>query len=392
MRVSIDHIRTHIEELTEKIGPRVMGSREDQMAMDYIVGLLQELRVETRTHQIGCPCWQHRETSLTLGPSGESIPAQGCQFSASCDIVGEVVLADTMDKANNAAVHGRICMMPAGIAANVTERNIAALALEARGAMGLIVNREHTHPDAFDGKIVREPDLRRMPVACVSGRAAERILSSHPPLRLAIDASFWWGHTSNIEAVIPGTRPGRIFLTAHHDTGAGSPGATDDGVSVAILLEVARLFSEQASPCELRIVFTGAHERLGQGSQDYVRGNKELVKDASLELNFDGIGAKTGSPTALVCGPENLIERLEQVLAPRGPWELKPQEFKTFRGDAGPFADEGLPAVWLRTPPKDPMYRLGHTQLDDTAAIDLNVTHVAAQAAVEVIRSEFWKS
>ncbi len=388
MGISIGRIKGHIEKLVTHIGPRTMGSREDQSTMDYITGLLREWGCDVRLHTISCPCWQHRGTSLTLLGSGQSLPAQACQFSAACDIAGEILPIGSPSEANNAPVAGKICLMHAGIDGSVTQRCLIALALEARGAKGLIVNSNHSHPDAFDGKIVREPDLRRMPVASVSGNAARRIIDSGSPVRLQIDASFWHGTTCNIQAVIPGSGPGRIFLTAHHDTGAGAPGAVDNGAGTAILLELARLFAGETPPCELRFVFCGGHERLGQGSLDYVRDNPELLEDAIMNLNLDGVGQKQGPLTALVSAPEPFTDRFVRIPGIDGVWNVTPVDEITIDSDATAFAQKGLPAISLNTLSEH--FHYGHTQFDDMDALDMELVDTAARAALEIIGSQFW--
>jgi len=334
MNISLERIESHLRTLVEDIGPRPMGSSEDQMAMNYITGVLQEDGCEALFHEVTCPCWQHRSSSLVLLATGESLPAQGCQYSTACDTAGDVVPIKTLDEINNAPVAGRICLLPAGFPGGPTQMNIIALALEARGAEALIVDRNHAHPDAFDGKIVREPDLRRMPVACVSQNVAKRILASRSSLRLCIDAGFWHGHTFNIQGVIPGEGPGRVFLAAHHDTGAGSPGASDNGSGVAIQLEMARLFSSCPPPCELRFLFTGAHERLGQGAQDYVRDHAELFEDAVMELNFDCIGPTDGSPVVQVSAPETFAEKFGDSLSADCAWRVDTLDAGKIGGDA----------------------------------------------------------
>ena len=389
MTISPERLNAHTRKLADDIGPRTMGSLEDQAAIDYIVDQLEACGCEVGYHEIICPCWQHRSTSLELVATGESIPAQGCQFSVACDVTGEVVHATTPDALNNAPVAGKICLAPTGVlGGNIGLLNIMALALEARGAAGLIVDRDHRHPDAYDGKIVREPDLRRMPVACVSKRGARRILASQSPVRLQIDASFWHGHTHTVVCPIEGSGPGRIFLAAHHDTGAGSPGAVDDGSSVAILLELARLFSEETPPCELRFLFTGAHERLGQGSKDYVRDNPDLIQSSSCELNFDGVGDLGGSPTVNVWGRVGFDARLEPVLRD-GPWQIRSVEADRMGADAGAFTMAGLPSVYFQTPPQEG--NLFHTQLDDMSSVNLDLVTQCAETTADVIRSGFWR-
>ncbi|MBN1675056.1 MAG: M28 family peptidase [Kiritimatiellae bacterium] len=393
MKASGERIEGYLRQLVEEIGPRNMGSREDQAAIDCIAGLLREWGHDPRLHEVACPCWQHRETRLTLLARAEEIPAQACQFSAACDIAGDIVPVDTPEAANNAPVAGKVCLMPAGMpgAGGVTLQNLVALALEARGALGLIVDRRHARRDAFDGKIVREPDLRRMPVACVSAESAAGIRASGSPVRLYIDASFWHGHTFNIEAVIAGAGPGRLFLTAHHDTGAASPGACDNGTGVAILLEVARVLAGERPPCEVRLLFTGAHERAGQGSHDFVRENKPLLADALLTMNFDGVGAAGGVLTAAATVPEPMRLALADVMRHVADWEV-PAIAKQ-GSDGGPFAAQGVPTAWFRTPRRtpDPAGSLAHTQFDDLARVDTELVRTTAETALEIIRSGWWR-
>ena len=346
MTISPERLDAHTRKLADDIGPRTMGSLEDQAAIDYIVDQLEACGCEVGYHEIICPCWQHRSTSLELVATGESIPAQGCQFSVACDVTGEVVHATTPDALNNAPVAGKICLAPTGVlGGNIGLLNIMALALEARGAAGLIVDRDHRHPDAYDGKIVREPDLRRMPVACVSKRGARRILASQSPVRLQIDASFWHGHTHTVVCPIEGSGPGRIL-------------------------------------------FTGAHERLGQGSKDYVRDNPDLIQSSSFELNFDGVGDIGGSPTVKVWGPEGFDARLEPVLRD-GPWQIRSVEADRMGADAGAFTMAGLPSVYFQTPPQEG--NLFHTQLDDMSSVNLDLVTQCAETTADVIRSGFWR-
>ena len=64
------------------------------------------------------------------------------------------------------------------------------------------------------------------------------------------------------------------IIVAHYDTVSTSPGARDNSASVAILLEIARYFSENAPipGCELRLVFLGSEENGYHGAQAYTRG------------------------------------------------------------------------------------------------------------------------
>jgi len=372
-------LQKHLNELVVKIGPRVMGSREDQAAIDYIVGLLDKWNVKTRLHEFQSPCWQHEKTSLRIAGTSRDLTAHACQYSEPCDLVGEVVHLESLNMVNNDPVRDRVCLIPAGVGKIVTDLNIVALALQARGAKALIVDRQHVRPNAYDGKIVREPDLRRMPVVCASHTSAKKILKERRPVRLRIEAYYFEGATCNIEATIPGKGDGRVFVTAHRDTGAGAPGATDATGGLAIALEIARALAAEQPPYETRILFTGAHERLGMGAVHYAADHELLLADARQLVNLDGIGAKTSSPVASVEGDEEYAKRLKVFARAHQPLKLAAKD--GLGGDVRPFADRGVNATWLRQPPKDHRYRVGHTQFDDMNAIAIaNVEQIGRMA------------
>ena len=391
MEITAERLHAHVRHLAEQIGPRMAGSREDQRGMDYIAAQLRSFGLEPEYHRLDSPCWEHRSTELTLVSSGESLPAQGCQFSVACDVTGDVVVLESLNEVNNDEVAGKVCLLSFDVPGDVTGRNLMALALEARGAAVLIVDRRHLRPDAYDGKYVREPDLRSMPVACVSRQVAEAIRAADSPLRLAIDASFWWGHTYNIEAVIPGSGEGRVFIGAHHDSAVGAPGARDDASGVAIALELARTFSQETPPAELRLMLTGGHERLGQGAVAYVHDKADLVRSAQMDLNLDGIGVKTGTLGALVYGPEAMLERTRAVLARHGDWRIDSRGPEAMVGDGRQFAQAGLPCICPRTLAQDPLFDLNHTQFDDLDCLDIDLIQTVARASADLLRAAVWR-
>src|SRR4029450_13709666 len=54
-------------------------------------------------------------------------------------------------------------------------------------------------------------------------------------------------HVSNIIATLAGRRPEAIGLVAHYDSAPESPGAADDGLGVAVVLETARVLAARTA-------------------------------------------------------------------------------------------------------------------------------------------------
>jgi hypothetical protein len=95
-----------------------------------------------------------------------------------------------------------------------------------------------------------------------------------------------------------------ILLVAHLDTVRGSPGATDDGNGVAVLLETARAL--QAGP-PLRnsviLLFTDQEESGLEGAVAFIK-EHPWVEDVKLVINFDAGGLS--GPSALTnTSPDN---------------------------------------------------------------------------------------
>jgi Zn-dependent M28 family amino/carboxypeptidase len=92
----------------------------------------------------------------------------------------------------------------------------------------------------------------------------------------------------NIIARIEGTETkDAILLVAHLDSVTGSPGATDDGVGVAALLETARaLRADPPLRNSVMLLFTGPEETGGTGALAFIT-EHPWIEDVKLVINFD---------------------------------------------------------------------------------------------------------
>jgi len=112
------------------------------------------------------------------------------------------------------------------------------------------------------------------------------------------------GLVENILAKIPGTNSTQsILIIGHYDTGPTSPGAADDGVAVATILETARAL-KAAPPLENDIIllFTDAEETAFSGA--HAAREHPWISDVGLVLNLEMRGG--AGPVYLVeTGPEN---------------------------------------------------------------------------------------
>src|SRR5690606_27421144 len=90
-----------------------------------------------------------------------------------------------------------------------------------------------------------------------------------------------------------------VLLTAHYDSVAAGPGASDDGLGVAALLEAGRALAEGPRPRRSIVaVFTDAEESGLLGASAFVR-DHPLARTVGTTVNVDARGSR---------GPSQMFE------------------------------------------------------------------------------------
>lgn len=101
----------------------------------------------------------------------------------------------------------------------------------------------------------------------------------------------------NVVALLRGTNAAPrdvLMVGAHYDSAKKSPGATDNGAGVAIVLEQARVLSAQQFPYDIKFAFWNAEETGGNGSKAYVKEAVEKREPLAFYLNYDSVGFDSG--------------------------------------------------------------------------------------------------
>ncbi|GAB4562310.1 MAG: M28 family metallopeptidase [Anaerolineae bacterium] len=194
--------------------------------------------------------------------------------------------------------------------------------------------------------------------------------------------------TAHVIGEVPGS-PGDevIIVAAHYDGHDIAQGAMDDGTGVALVLELARLFTPLANRLRRTIRFICfAVEELGVlGSTEYVRQQGEALKPVALVLNLDG-GVTGGLGGFSVSGFAELIPLFKRWAAEmRLP--LSVDETVGTATDAFPFVLQGIPAVNMRARGRD--IRLGrgfgHTAADTLDKVEPRDLHETAMTLARVL-------
>ncbi|WP_171014913.1 M20/M25/M40 family metallo-hydrolase [Culicoidibacter larvae] len=155
---------------------------------------------------------------------------------------------------------------PAGSVAN---QNVRAYLIEQIEAMGYVVREEHftnTDPEVI---AAATPDGEPLP---------EQL------------------NMTNLVVEVAGTNPlATTLVMAHYDSTKHGPGAGDDGISVASILEAMRVLKANGQPQNNFVfLFTDGEELKMLGAKDYVEKHPEMAETATFVLDFEARGTGGG--------------------------------------------------------------------------------------------------
>uniref|UniRef100_A0A3P9PH18 Endoplasmic reticulum metallopeptidase 1 n=1 Tax=Poecilia reticulata TaxID=8081 RepID=A0A3P9PH18_POERE len=117
----------------------------------------------------------------------------------------------------------------------------------------------------------------------------------------------FYDRVSNIAVKLEPKRGAQHFMLAncHFDTVANSPGASDDAVSCAVMLEVLHALANQSTPLHHGVVFlfNGAEENVLQASHGFIT-QHPWAKQVRAFINLEAAGVG-GKEVVFQTGPEN---------------------------------------------------------------------------------------
>ena len=184
----------------------------------------------------------------------------------------------------------------------------------------------------------------------ILARAKALGLPTEVQRRRGAESSMWGGWSGTVENVIvrvPGTRSSApdVLITAHYDSVPVGPGAGDDGVSVAAMLETMRAL--KAGPPlknDMVFLFTDGEELGLLGAKAFVKQHPEM-RDIGVAFAFEGW--PSSGPTemrATSVGDAWLVRQLAATSPPV--WansETNSDDERLYHGsDFGVFAGYGL--------------------------------------------------
>jgi len=349
MLISQDKLFAYIEDLTTLqaySGWRNSATEGEAEALDYVAGTLGEfahlqslgLELERQNFHVflATEIWESR-LFLTANGQESEVPTnaisghrkevkQALRFDSDgalndadrnpLEVAGNALLLRSADDVLNLAqddVQGKIVFLdygaidPAAAGEGVGAQLVTALIQKDVGGLVLVTERGHGKY-VGDGTILEGIALNEViPMLYVRledlaplGIASWEALAQIEVARLIWDTDvFSPGQSGNLVARIPGADSSQAVILGAHIDSANSPGAGDNALNAAVLLEMARVLDEGTvqPPVDIYLVWFGSHEIGFYGSQHFVNTHQELLDRTLAAFLMDGFTDDQPGPT-----------------------------------------------------------------------------------------------
>ena len=179
-----------------------------------------------------------------------------------------------------------------------------------------ILGDQRPHPvDSVDDDVVRNRLIAELNAIGLQPRVQEVEDCSGFPKSRVVSCS----RVRNVIATIPGRAPRpQLLLNAHYDSTPTGPGAGDDGIGVAALLEVGSILKAAPPPRPVTLLFNEGEEYGLNGAAAFVRHDPEASRVNSL-INIDGRGV-TGPAVMYETSDPNRAAMAAYASATRRPY------------------------------------------------------------------------
>ena len=213
-------------------------------------------------------------------------------------------------------------------------------------------------------------------------------LSNIPGLNVEYQSSYY----NNVIATLSGFNDASnaIYIVgAHYDSISSdpnyAPGATDNGVGVAIVLEVARIMSQYSFSHTLKFAFWNDEEDGALGSAEYVQHIASSGIDVSLYMNFDpGCYDPDGQMVLDIASNQQSSWAANMITDCNTLYDINfilTYNIYTFVSDHTPFWDYGYPAVTTHSESHGP----AHTPQDTVDQVSTVYAQKNGQLGMSVI-------
>lgn len=325
----------------------------------------------------------------TLKVDGQEIPVQSADYSNPANVVGDLVIVDTLESLQTANLKGRICVLTGELTAEVLmpknftfynpESHQQIIAALESGEPAAIISVSHSdEPTA----VIQDGDFE-IPVLGVSQNDGEKLQSGHRA-QVVIKTSRSKSTGENVLGYLGEGK--KIAIVAHIDTAPKTIGALDNASGVATLLAIAEKLKDWHGKSALEFVIMNGEDNYAMPGEMVV--SEKLAAELAtykIVVNLDGIGMR-GSKIAYSDYelPDDFKEVSEKTFS-------QGEEFVTVdpwpMGDHMVYVAMGVPAIALTSADVFAQMDSLHGDADNADVVDVKMCDVVADAVARFIEA-----
>lgn len=407
--IKVRNMMKHIQTIAA-IGPRPDGTDADHKAIRYIKEELETVGLTVGSLPLDVPVIENMLVKLTiLGKDTYEIPCRELLrprltskegITAPLVFVGKAFGPDF----TNSDVNGKIVFCYEDLpfeGPTPEECNFPGTKTEnafKAGAVGLIFSTRrkdrfiqtwglHRELDVIPSVSIPFPEFLKLQTTWEK----DKDLKAH----LTVYGNVREGQSEVVYATLKGTKyPEKtiVIYGSHHETNPGTPGANDNASGIAVMLELARFFSQHPTKKTLVFVSTCGEESGAWGSIEFVK-QKEEVYGKQCEAAFiidmvnsseNGMlaGAKNGMKTDFTLN--KMLFGFAEELGYYLPVIEEPTITRGGLGDSFPWVEKGIHAAFIDGYHSDYFY---HTDGDVFSVINTNVLKSIADPVAMTVQA-----
>lgn len=357
MQISSQNLEKHTRFLTDNIGIRLAGSKQEYQAAEYIANEFRKYSQSVAIEEY--PVWERAVTKekLEVEINGEYRQFPCSLFGASCSTNGEIFEAELVNfdtatsyqKKDLSFIRDKAVIH---LGCHIENEDSYRRLMEAKPKFILFVDTRHpgTIPLAdglFPSYVQKYGSVPSVNVAYMD--AWQWLKNKSTKAKLCVAGGIKESKTTVVICEIKGTSPdaGVIYCGGHHDTQAGTVGADDNAIGSAAMIELARLLSQSPHKHTFKLISFGAEEQLSVGSAAYMRKHRtEIMRDGIFMCNFDSFGSALGWYNFTINGNSELLNLLRSIYNKNNIYYVE-NTIPCPYTDQFPFAACGVPGIWV---------------------------------------------
>ncbi len=329
----MEHILTkkakiYLNILCEEIKSRPLGSPENQFATSYFANTINSYGFDIEKNEFDCIDWEQKGVKLYAGDMKlEAFPSP---YSAGCEVIGNLVLIDSLEKLQTVDVSNEILLLHENIAhQKLTPKNhlfnkpgkhkkIISL-LEEKSPSAIITVSNHYQK--INGKMIPHPIIEdgdfNVPSVYISENEGKKLLALKKErvfLQSKCERIISTGF--NVIARKGENQKDRLVLLANIDTKIGSPGASNNASGITILLLLAELLKDYKKGKKVELVaINGGNYFSNPGGKKYLEINSGNSDNILVGIDINKVGFRKGrSSYSLYNCPAKIGENIRTVL------------------------------------------------------------------------------